>query len=175
MKLEKKDAWLYDTVQVWKDIASKATKKGKNVHIGKVFEICVEKGSELPAGHELRKFKGRTVFQGNNVRDENSDVALFSELGSSPATMEAGKAVDAYGAQPGLTTEQADGKQAYTQALMKGVETWVELPKDRWPKSWVGKYDRPVGFASHSMDTLTPGAMGAALYRHVSSCWIRHA
>ena len=94
--------------------------------------------------HELRKFKGRTVFQGNNVRDENSDVALFSELGSSPATMEAGKAVDTYGAQPGFTTEQADGKQAYTQALMKGVETWVELPRDRWPKSWVGKYDRPA-------------------------------
>ena len=93
-----------------------------------MFEICVEKGSELPIGHELRKFKGRTVFQGNNVRDENSDVALFNELGSSPATMEAGKAVDAYGAQPGFTTEQADGEQAYTQALMKGVETWVELP-----------------------------------------------
>ena len=29
--------------------------------------------------------------------DENSDTVLFSELGSSPATMEAGKAVDAYG------------------------------------------------------------------------------
>ena len=92
VKLEKKDAWLYDTVQEWKDVASKAKKQGKKVHIGKVFEICVEKGSELPIGHELRKFKGRTVFQGNNARDENSDVALFSELGSSPATMEAGKA-----------------------------------------------------------------------------------
>ena len=105
VKLEKKDAWLYDTVQEWKDVALKAKKQGKKVHIGKVFEICVEKGSELPVGHELRKFKGRTVFQGNNVRDENSDVALFSELGSSPATMEAGKAVDAYmghsqGSQP---------------------------------------------------------------------------
>ena len=43
----------------------------------------------MPEGDKLRKFKGRTVFQENNVRDENSDVALFSELGSSPATMEA--------------------------------------------------------------------------------------
>ena len=89
----------------------------------KVFEICVEKGSELPVGHKLRKFKGRTVFQGNNVRDENADVALFSELGSSPATMEAGKAVDAYGSQPGHITQQNDGVQAYTQALMQGIET----------------------------------------------------
>ena len=31
------------------------------------------------------------------MMDENSDTVLFSELGSSPATMEAGKAVDAYG------------------------------------------------------------------------------
>ena len=103
-KLVDKKAWLYDTVTEWKEVAAKAKRTGKKVHVGKVFEICVEKGSELPAGSPLRKFKGRTVFQGNNVRDENSDVALFSELGSSPATMEAGKAVDAYGSQPGFAT-----------------------------------------------------------------------
>ena len=144
LKLVDKKAWLYDTVTEWKEVAAKAKRTGKKVHVGKVFEICVEKGSELPAGSPLRKFKGRTVFQGNNVRDENSDVALFSELGSSPATMEAGKAVDAYGSQPGFSTQQADGKQAYTQALMKGVETWVEIPRDRWPKEWEGKFERPV-------------------------------
>ena len=27
---------------------------------------------------------------------------------------------------------------------MKGTETWVEIPQDRWPKSWIGKYKRPV-------------------------------
>ena len=27
---------------------------------------------------------------------------------------------------------------------MEGIETWVELPMDRWPKHWVGKYRRPV-------------------------------
>ena len=33
----------------------------------------------------FRKFKGRAELQGNNVHDENSEIALFSELGSSPA------------------------------------------------------------------------------------------
>ena len=89
-KLVKKNAWKYETVSEWKTISEKAKKSGKKVHVGRVFEICVEKGSELPEGDKLRKFKGRTVFQGNNVKDENADVALFSELGSSPATMEAG-------------------------------------------------------------------------------------
>ena len=76
----------------WDDVSREAKKKGKKAHVGKVFEICVEKGSELPPNDTMRKFKGRTVLQGNKVRDENSDSALFSELGSSPATMESGKA-----------------------------------------------------------------------------------
>ena len=163
-KLVKKTAWLYDTVAEWKTVSEKAKKSGKKVHVGKVFEICVEKGSELPVGHKLRKFKGRTVFQGNNVKDENSDTALFSELGSSPATMEAGKAVDAYGSQPGHTAEQNDGVQAYTQALMEGIETWVEIPQDRWPRDWVGRFIRPVVL------------LRIALYGHPDSggLWERH-
>ena len=163
-KLIAKNAWLYDTVREWSQIASKAKKEGKKVHIGKVFEICVEKGSELPENDPLTKFKGRTVFQGNNVRDENSDVALFAELGSSPATMEAGKVVDAFGAQPGQCTEQADGKQAYTQSLMEGAETWVEIPRNRWPKEWEGKYPRPAML------------LRIALYGHPDSggLWERH-
>ena len=139
-----KKAWDMSSVREWEDVSKEALKKGKKVHVGKVFEICVEKGSELPAGDPLRKFKGRTVFQGNNVKDENSDTALFSELGSSPATMEAGKVLDAYGHAPGNDCQQADGKQAYTQTTLKGTETWVRLPKDRWPKHWVGKYKDPV-------------------------------
>ena len=104
----KKNVWRYETVSEWKTMSKKAKKSGKKVHVGKVFEICVETGSE----DKLRKFKGRTVFQGNNVGDENVDVALFSELGFSPATMEAGKAVDAHGSQPGHITQQNDGVQA---------------------------------------------------------------
>ena len=32
---------------------------------------------------------------------------------------------------------QSDGKQAYTQALMTGVDTtWLKLRRNRWPKEW---------------------------------------
>ena len=57
-KLVKKTAWLYDTVQEWNKVSDGAKKSRKKVHVGKVFEICVEKGSELPEGHKLRKFLG---------------------------------------------------------------------------------------------------------------------
>ena len=55
-------------------------------------------------------YKGRAVFQGNNVRD----WAIFQELGSCPATMEAARCVDAYGLLPGHAVEQSDAEQAYT-------------------------------------------------------------
>ena len=52
-----------------------------------------------------------------------NDRAIFSELGSSPSSMEAAKVIDVFGSQPGYSKQQADAKQAYTQALFKGVET----------------------------------------------------
>ena len=76
----KKNVWRYETVSEWKTMSKKAKKSGKKVHVGKVFEICVETGSE----DKLRKFKGRTVFQGNNVRDENADVMWHSSRSWDP-------------------------------------------------------------------------------------------
>ena len=65
-------------------------------------------------------------LQGNdceNSVDENWDVALFRDQGSSPASMEAGKAADAIGAQIGFTCTQADAEQAHVQSTLKGVKT----------------------------------------------------
>ena len=47
----------------------------------------VETGSELEKGNPLRKYKGRTASQGNNVKDEPAETGLFAEPGSSPANM----------------------------------------------------------------------------------------
>ena len=64
--------------------------KGETYHFGRIFGICVEKGSELPLGDKGRKFKGRYVFKWNEVKDQNWEAAIFQELGSSPAATEAG-------------------------------------------------------------------------------------
>ena len=103
----------------------------------------------MPEGIEGRKFKGRYVFQGNRVYDEYSEAALFNGLGSSPASMEAAKAVDAHGLVKGHVIQASDADQAYTQALLgdevpgRGTidykvktETWVRLPPEARPKSW---------------------------------------
>ena len=120
--LTSKGAWAYSSVKERRDVSKEAIKSIKNktkVHVGKLFEICVEKGREKLLRDPMCKFKGRRAFQGNNV------IALFADLGSSPASMEAWKTWGAYGAMAGNKTRQGDGKQTYTQALMQGILTWI--------------------------------------------------
>ena len=76
-------------------------KEQKEVNFGYLFGICVEKGSELPDGHPLKKYKYRVVFQGNRVVNQDWDAATFEDLGSSPATLESSRACDLYGCAPG--------------------------------------------------------------------------
>ena len=42
------------------------------------------KNAELPEGSPARKYKGRVVFQGNRVVNQNWETAIFQDLGSAP-------------------------------------------------------------------------------------------
>ena len=95
------------------DLKASAKRSGKKVHIGRIFELCHEKGSELPVGHPGRKFKGRVVSMGNQVRDEENSMAIFNELSSAPATIEAATAADIYSLLPGHGGQTADGDMAH--------------------------------------------------------------
>ena len=90
------------------------------MHVGSLHELCVEKGSELDEGDPNRKFKGRAVFLDDRVKDGRGSIALFEELSSSPASMEAGKFCDLWGCMPNHTVQGADGTQAYCQAPIPG-------------------------------------------------------
>ena len=78
---------------------------------------------------ERRKYRCRVVFQGNRVVDQYWEKALFQDLGSAPATMEAARTCIMHGLMPGNEIMQADAMQAYVQARLKGTETWVEIPE----------------------------------------------
>ena len=86
--------------------------------------------------------------------NQNWEAALFQDLGSAPATMEASKIADMWSCVPGHSMEQADAVQAYIQAELSGTPTWISLPEEAWTyappavKSWYeknkDKYRRPV-------------------------------
>ena len=103
-----------------------ANKDQKIVRIGSLCELCYLKGSELTGAQ--RKYKGRVVFLGDRVRDQHGATAVFEEMPSSPASMEASRFCDAYGSLPGHIIMQADAEQAYPQAELGGnTETWIKV------------------------------------------------
>ncbi len=142
-RLRKKKVWDERVIREWADVARDARKNGTEVHMGYLFGICVEKNSELPLGHPSRKFKGRVVFQGNRVKNQDYQAAIFQDLGSAPATMAASRAADCFGCAPGNVIEVADGEQAYVQAELTGTPCWVSLPPEERPAAGKG-FRNPV-------------------------------
>ena len=56
---------------------------------------------------------------GGDVKDRNNDAAFFQQLSSSPATLEASKAVNTFGLFPEHEVQQSDAEQAYTQTTLR--------------------------------------------------------
>ena len=75
-KLLKQGVWDITTVRERRDVTKDAI-RFKKVHFARIFPICSEKGSELPEGDPDRKFKGRCVVQGNDVKDETHTRPYF--------------------------------------------------------------------------------------------------
>ena len=144
IKLSKQVVWDLDSVREQDEVAAQARSNNSEAHFGDVFGIRGAKGSELKEGDPAKKWKGRFVIRGSDVKDEYNDTAIFNGLSSSPATLEASKAVDAYGLIDGHTSSQCDAEQAYVQSRLGGIEIWVRIPKDRWPAEWAGKFRKPI-------------------------------
>ncbi len=129
-RLRKIRTWEEDKVREWSKVRKEARQRSQKVHILRIVCICVEKGAELKKDDKARKYKGRCVCLGNDVRDEYGAAALFAELSSAPVSLEAGKVGDMLGCQFEWDIQQSDATQAYTQSLLHGTPTWVRLPRE---------------------------------------------
>ena len=85
---------------------AEAKKDKKEVHMARVHGICVEKNYQLSEDNPGRKFKGRGVLLGNQVKNQHWEAAFFQDLGNSPASFEASRWADFYGL-PSWTLSQA--------------------------------------------------------------------
>ena len=91
--------------------------------------------------------RGGVVDEKNQYKDQNQTKDMGRDGGSSPATLQAAKAVDFHGCLPGHCIEAADAEQAYIQVDMKGDPTWICLPPEARPAWWLKKFPqlrRPV-------------------------------
>ena len=183
-RLEGAGTWNLKGVRPWKEVANEARASGGSIkaQVGRVFGVCVEKGSELPKSDKGRKYKGRFVFGGDFVKDEWFQDGVFNDLGSSPATLEASKILDAHGLIKNYTTEIADAIQAYIQAKLGAevkdkdgktikVTTWVRLPREYWPYSFKGIEDpvAPLVFALYG-HPVSGGLWGNPCEHQTAKC-----
>jgi len=130
--LEAKEVWRWSTLCEWDDVSATARANEEEIHFGYLFGFMVIKGDEFPVGDPRRRWKYRIVFQGNNVRDQDWEVALFQEMSAAPACMEASRCAEAYACFPGHSVQGRDVEQAYITAKLGGPPVYVQLPKELW-------------------------------------------
>lgn len=109
-------------VREFDDVVREAKKNKEEIHMARIHGICVEKNHQLNKGDPRRKFKGRGVLLGNQVKNQFREAAFFQDLGNSPASFEASRWVDFYGRLPGHDVKLADAIQAYIQAKLTGAK-----------------------------------------------------
>ena len=61
-RLRDKRTWDESVVREWHEVASEARRLGKEIHLGRLFGIMVQKGAELPDSDKRKKYKYRVVF-----------------------------------------------------------------------------------------------------------------
>ena len=98
----------FSQTRQYDDVVSEAKRKGQKVHMARVHGLIYEKNYQLKEDDPARKFKGRGVLLGDQVKDQNMEAALFQDLGNSPATFDASRWADYYGCLAGNDVQMAD-------------------------------------------------------------------
>jgi len=144
MALLESKTWDESTVIEKDELLARTRAQAETIHVGELMTICSIKFAEMPANQQ--KYKGRVVFRGDITRDQYGAAAVFQELAASPTSIQDANSNLAYGRLPGNKTTQADAIRAYVQSELRSKNvTWVAVPRELWPDSWVKKgYKRPM-------------------------------
>ena len=84
------------------------------------------------------------------MKDGSGSYAVSIEQGSSASQMTAAKVMEIISRLPGCAGQAADAVSACTQVKMEDApksecpDTWIRLPRHKWPKSWSSMEDPVV-------------------------------
>ena len=82
--LRDQEVFDFTMVREYDDVVAEAKKNKKEVHMARVHGICVEKNYQLSEDNPGRKFKGRGVLLGNQVKNQHWEAAFFPRFGKFP-------------------------------------------------------------------------------------------
>ena len=115
------------------------------------MDICHLKNAELEAKHQ--KYKGRVVLRGDIVKDDSGSYAVFTEQGSSASQMTSHgyhiQTARVRTTSSGCSICLFPGKNGRCPKNLKipkseCPDTWIRLPRHKWPKSWSSMEDPVV-------------------------------
>ena len=96
-----------------RDVIKYVKLHGITVHFGTIIELCHLKHAEL--SQEYQECKGRFVFCGDIVKDEDGVYDEFSEQGAAASKVEAARFVDALARMPNCGGCNVDAIKASKQ------------------------------------------------------------
>lgn len=71
-----------------REVQEEHRERNTTAHIARVFDVCVGKNFHLLGGSPGRKFTGRAVCQGNNVKGQSGNWAIFREMAYTHASVD---------------------------------------------------------------------------------------
>ena len=109
-KLIKQGCWDYSSVREWRDVSNEAISRTLGA------KLLMLAASLISVSRRTPNFRSPIRIESSKARTKAITGRFSPEITSCPATMEAGKAANAFGLLPGHEIQVAGGESAYTQA-----------------------------------------------------------
>lgn len=135
--LRSNGTWDDSSVIPVRELRKKSRQQGTSIKLAEVLTLCGVKHYEMSPEHH--KYKGRIVYRGDAIRDENHQRILFEDTATTPTALAALNLTLWWGCVTTLSC--ADCIQAYLQCDLDDC-TWVILPFELWLEEWKQKYDK---------------------------------
>ena len=125
--LRDQGAFDFSMVREYDEVVAEAKRDKREVHTARAWNMCRE---ELLAtrGKPRRKFQGRGVLLGNQVKNQHWEAAFFQDLENSPASCKASRWADFFGCLPGHSVKLADAIKLMSRRSSKDLYVGWSYP-----------------------------------------------
>ena len=113
--VREKEVWDDSSVIEKSVLLERSRSQNRTIHIAEIMAIASIKNWETP---DRRRYKGRLVFRGDQVRDSWGGAAQFGEMYSTPTNIQSINVAIMYGMLVGHALTTADCTRAFLQAFL---------------------------------------------------------
>lgn len=140
--LRSNSTWDDSTVEPLSALRARARAKGTHIKVAELLTLVGIKHFELEPSHW--KWKGRIVYRGDQVRDQDNNVLLFDQTATTPTSLVALNVALWFACLSGNVASCSDAIQAFLQSELDDDDlTYVIIPVELWLDEWHDRF--PAG------------------------------